>query len=188
MSEASGIKLETQKTAGDHASTITPQASRLSVIVAMARNRVIGAGNKIPWHLPAELNLFKTITMGHHIIMGRNTWESIGRLLPGRTSVVVTRQPGYRVEGAVMAASLEAAITACRGDDEIFIIGGAQLYAAAMPLANRLYLTIVAADVAGDAYMPEFDLGGWQQRSAQAFAADEKNFLDYVQTVYEKIR
>jgi dihydrofolate reductase len=187
MSEASGIKLETQKTAGDHASTITPQASRLSVIVAMARNRVIGAGNKIPWHLPAELKLFKTITMGHHIIMGRNTWESIGRLLPGRTSVVVTRQPGYRVEGAVMAASLEAAITARRGDDEIFIIGGAQLYAAAMPLANRLYLTIVAADVAGDAYMPEFDLGGWQQRSAQAFAADEKNFLDYVQTVYEKV-
>ena len=188
MTEASGVKLETPKTAGDHASDLTPQAARLSVIVAMARNRVIGADNKIPWHLPAELKLFKTITMGHHIIMGRNTWESIGRLLPGRTSVVVTRQPAYRVEGALMASSLEAAIQACRGDDEIFIIGGAQLYATAMPLANRLYLTIVEADVAGGAYMPEFDLSEWQQRSAQAFAADEKNPLDYVQTVYEKIR
>ena len=187
MSEASGVKLETPKTTGDHASDLPPQAARLSVIVAMARNRVIGAGNKIPWHLPAELKLFKTITMGHHIIMGRNTWESIGRLLPGRTSVVVTRQPAYRVEGALMASSLEAAIRACRGDDEIFIIGGAQLYAAAMPLANRLYLTIVEADVAGDAYMPEFDLGGWQQRSAQAFAADEKNPLPYVQTIYDKL-
>jgi len=186
MSEASGVKLEMPKTAGDHASDLPPQAARLSVIVAMARNRVIGAGNKIPWHLPAELKLFKTITMGHHIIMGRNTWESIGRLLPGRTSVVVTRQPAYRVEGALMASSLEAAIRACRGDDEIFIIGGAQLYAAAMPLVNRLYLTIVEADVAGEAYMPEFDLSEWHKQSSHAFTADDKNPYDYVQTVYER--
>ena len=159
---------------------------RISVIVAMARNRVIGAGNRIPWHLPAELKLFKSITMGHHIIMGRNTWESIGRLLPGRTSVIVTRQSGYRVEGAVMASSIHAAIAACKDDDEIFVIGGAQLYAAAMPHANRLYLTIVAADVAGDARMPEFDLADWRKCSAQSFAADDKNPYDYVQTVYER--
>ena len=102
-------------------------APRVSIIVAMARNRVIGAGNKIPWHLPAELKLFKSITMGHHIVMGRNTWESIGRLLPGRTSVIVTRQPAYRIEGALMASSLDAALDACKGDSEVFIIGGAQL-------------------------------------------------------------
>jgi dihydrofolate reductase len=159
---------------------------RVSVIVAMARNRVIGAGNKIPWHLPAELKLFKTITMGHHIIMGRNTWESIGRLLPGRTSVIVTRQPDYRVDGAVMASSIGAAIAACKGDDEIFVIGGAQLYAAAMPHASRLYLTVIAADVEGDARMPEFELDDWRKCSAQSFAADDKNPYDYVQTVYER--
>jgi len=162
-------------------------ASRnVSIIVAMARNRVIGAGNKIPWHLPAELKLFKTITMGHHIVMGRNTWESIGRLLPGRTSVIVTRQPAYRVEGAVMASSIAMAINACAGDNEVFVIGGAQLYAAAMPLATRLYLTVVDAEIAGDAFMPEFALDAWQKRSSQAFTADDKNPYDYVQTVYER--
>jgi dihydrofolate reductase len=162
----------------------SPQS--VSIIVAMARNRVIGAGNRIPWHLPAELKLFKSITMGHHIVMGRNTWESIGRLLPGRTSVIVTRQPGYRVEGAIMAPSITAAIEACAGDDEIFIIGGAQLYAAAIPLATRLYLTTVDADVSGDTFMPEFDLATWRKRSARAFAADDKNPYDYAQTVYER--
>ena len=161
-------------------------ARHVSVIVAMARNRVIGAGNKIPWHLPAELKLFKTITMGHHIVMGRNTWESIGRLLPGRTSVIVTRQPAYRIEGAVMASSIETALDACKGDDEIFIIGGAQLYSAAMPQANRLYLTVVDADIAGDAFMPAFDPGAWHQRSAQSYTADEKNPYAYEQTVYER--
>lgn len=158
----------------------------ISIIVAMARNRVIGAGNKIPWHLPAELKLFKSITMSHHIVMGRNTWESIGRLLPGRTSVIVTRQPGYRVEGAVIASSIKAAIEACANDNEIFIIGGAQLYAAAMPAATRLYLTVVDADVPGDAFMPEFDLAAWRKLSARTFAADDKNPYDYVQTVYER--
>ncbi len=180
------MRSEEEKPAAERASTLTPHASHISVIVAMARNRVIGAANKIPWHLPAELKLFKTITMGHHIVMGRNTWESIGRLLPGRTSVIVTRQPSYRVDGALMAPSLEAALAACKGDDEIFIIGGAQLYAAAMPYANRLYLTVVDADVAGDARMPEFNLDAWRKCSAQSIAADDKNPYDYVQTVYEK--
>jgi dihydrofolate reductase len=165
---------------------MTEAAPRVSIIVAMARNRVIGAGNRIPWHLPAELKLFKAITMGHHIVMGRNTWESIGRLLPGRTSVIVSRQPDYRVDGALMASSLDAALAACKGDAEIFIIGGAQLYAAAMPRADRLYLTIVDADVAGDAYMPEFDLRDWRAASSQAHAADDKNPYHYVQTVYER--
>jgi dihydrofolate reductase len=171
------------------ASSVQPaQAPRLSLIVAMARNRVIGAGNRIPWHLPGELKLFKTITMGHHIVMGRNTWESIGRLLPGRTSVIVTRQPAYRVDGAVMAASLDAALLACGDDTEIFVIGGAQLYAAALPLADRLYLTIVEAEIDGDTRMPAFALEDWRATSSQTFSADARNPYDYVQTVYDRVR
>ena len=159
---------------------------RISIIVAMARNRVIGAGNKIPWHLPGELKMFKAITMGHHIIMGRNTWESIGRLLPGRTTVIVTRQRDYAVPGAIVAASLDDAIAACGGDDETFVIGGGQLYEAALPLANRIYLTTVNADVAGNTLMPQFDLAQWREHSAQDHAADEKNPYDYRLTIYDR--
>ncbi|HET9403872.1 MAG TPA: dihydrofolate reductase, partial [Burkholderiales bacterium] len=107
----------------------------------MSRNRVIGAGNAIPWHLPEELKRFKRITLGHHIIMGRKTWDSIGRPLPGRTTVIVTRQHGYGVPGAKIAHSLDEAIAACGDDSEIFVIGGAELYAQALPRAGRLYLT-----------------------------------------------
>ena len=169
-----------------HSSLFTPHSSRISIIVAMARNRVIGAGNKIPWRLPGELKMFKTITMGHHIIMGRNTWESIGRLLPGRTTVVATRQRDYAVPGALVSASLDDAIAACGDDDEIFVIGGSQLYAAALPLANRIYLTTVNADVEGDTFMPQFDLAQWHERSSQAHAADEKNPYDYQLTIYDR--
>nr|AIA10519.1 dihydrofolate reductase [uncultured bacterium] len=152
----------------------------------MARNRVIGARNTIPWRLPGEQQTFKSITMGHHIIMGRNTWESIGRLLPGRTTVIVTRRPGYQVAGAIVAPSLEDAITACGGDEEIFVIGGAQLYAAALPLADRIYLTTVDADVQGDTLMPEFDLSEWRESSSQVFNADAKNQYDYGLAVYDR--
>ena len=152
----------------------------------MAKNRVIGAHNAIPWHLPGELKMFKTITMGHHIIMGRNTWESIGRLLPGRTTVVVTRQPDYRIAGAIVAASLDDAIAACGSDDEIFIIGGAQLYAAALPRTDRIYLTEVAADVIGDTYMPDLALEQWRAHSVATHAADDKNPYAYKLTVYDR--
>jgi dihydrofolate reductase len=161
-------------------------SSRLSIIAAMAKNRVIGANNAIPWHLPGELKMFKSITLGHHIIMGRNTWESIGRLLPGRTTVVVTRRAGYAIPGAIVAASLDGAIAACGDDDEIFVIGGAQLYAAALPRAGRIYLTEVAADVAGDTYMPELDLSRWHAHAVTAHAADEKNPHAYKLTVYDR--
>lgn len=152
----------------------------------MANNRVIGANNAIPWHLPGELKIFKSITMGHHIVMGRITWESIGRLLPGRTTMIVTRQRGYAVPGAIVTASLEDAIAACGTDDEIFVIGGGQLFAAALPLADRIYLTTVNADVAGDTLMPQFDLAQWHERSSQAYTADEKNPYDYRLTVYDR--
>jgi len=118
---------------------------RLSLIVAMAKNRVIGADGKIPWHLPDELQLFKTVTMGHHIIMGRKTYESINRLLPGRTTVIVTRQHDYTIAGAKIAHTLDEAVTLCAGDSEIFVIGGGELYRAALPKADRIYLTVVDA-------------------------------------------
>ncbi len=153
----------------------------------MAKNRVIGANNAIPWHLPAELRMFKAITMGHHIIMGRNTWQSIGRLLPGRTTVIVTRQRDFRVPGAIVADSLDAALAACGTDDEIFVIGGARLYAAALPRADRIYLTRVDAEVEGDTLMPQFDLTQWHERSAQPFSADDKNPYDYKLTVYDRM-
>ena len=152
----------------------------------MARNRVIGANNAIPWHLPGELAMFRTITMGHHIIMGRNTWQSIGRLLPGRTTVIVTRQHDYHVPGAIVAHSLASALAACGDDDEIFVIGGGQLYAVALPLADRVYLTVVDAEVAGDTLMPQFDLAQWREHSSQAFVADEKNPYPYRLTVYDR--
>ncbi len=131
--------------------------------------------------------MFKTITMGHHIVMGRNTWESIGRLLPGRTTVVVTRRRDYAIPGAIVAASLDDAIAACRDDDEIFVIGGAQLYAAALPRADRIYLTEVDAEVAGDTYMPEFDLQDWQAGAGYGACARTKKIpTDYKLTVFDR--
>jgi len=153
----------------------------------MAKNRVIGADGKIPWHLPAELAMFKRITMGHHIIMGRNTWESIGRLLPGRTAVIVTRQRDYNVAGALIAESLEAALSMCRGDDEIFAIGGGQLYVGALPVSNRIYLTEVDAEVRGDTFMPEFSLSDWRAVSVESHPADDENQYNYKLTVYDRI-
>ena len=153
----------------------------------MSKNRVIGANGAIPWHLPEELKRFKALTMGHSIIMGRKTWESIGRLLPGRKTVIVTRQPGYRVPGATIAHSLDAAIAACGDDSEIFVIGGAELYAQALPRAGRLYLTTVDAEVAGDTVMPEFDAGSWRETSSVAFAADDRHLHPFRCVNYERI-
>ena len=159
---------------------------RLSLIVAMARNRVIGADGKIPWHLPGELKLFKELTMGHHIIMGRKTWESIGRLLPGRTTVVVTRRRGFEVPGAIVAHSVKEAIAAARGDEEVFVIGGAEIFREALPLADRVYLTTVQAEVAGDTFMPAFEGAGWREESSRSFPADERNRYGYALTVHER--
>jgi dihydrofolate reductase len=152
----------------------------------MSRNRVIGANGAIPWHLPAELKLFKTLTMGHHMIMGRKTYESIGRLLPGRTTVIVTRQREYRVPGAIVAHTLEEAIAACGTDGEIFVIGGAEIFREALPLAARIYLTTVDADIAGDTYMPAFDTAGWREKSSRFSPADERNSYAYTAAVYER--
>ena len=154
----------------------------------MARNRVIGAGGRIPWHLPEELKRFKRLTLGHPVVMGRKTWESIGRLLPGRATVIVTRQRGYRVPGAKVVHSLEAAIAACGMDEEIFVIGGAELYAQALPRAGRLYLTTVDTEVAGDAFMPEIAPGDWREVAAESFTADTRNPHSFRCVTYERVR
>ena len=169
-------------------SRLTPHTSQLSLIVAMSRNRVIGANGKIPWHLPGELKLFKDLTMGHHIIMGRKTWDSIGRPLPGRTMVIVTRQQGYAVPGAIVAHTLREAIAACRGDDEVFVIGGAEIFREALPLADRVYLTTVDAEVPGDTFMPEFEGAGWRETSSRTFPADDRNRYRYELAVHERAR
>ncbi len=152
----------------------------------MSKNRVIGAGGAIPWRLPEELKRFKRVTLGHHIIMGRKTWDSIGRLLPGRTTVIVTRQRGFRVPGALIAHSLDEAIAACGEDSEIFVIGGAELYEQALPRAGRLYLTTVEAEVVGDTVMPEFDPRDWREVAAESFAADERHRYAFRCAVYER--
>lgn len=165
----------------------TPDAPRLSIIVAMARNRVIGAKGAMPWHLPEELKRFKQLTMGHPLIMGRRTWESIGRPLPGRTMIVVTRQPDYRAPGALVVHSLDEALAAAGDDPEIFVIGGEEIFRAALPRADRLYLTTVEADVPGDTFMPEIDWAAWREIDAREHPADGRNPFAFRSATYERI-
>ena len=159
---------------------------RMSLIVAMARNRVIGRNNTLPWHLPADLKHFKALTMGHHIVMGRKTYESIGKPLPGRTTVVVTRNAELKIEGCAIANSLEQAIAACAGDDEIFIIGGAELYAQALPLVDTLYVTEIQRDVEGDAHFPEFNRGEWREESREMCSQQQPQPLEYHFVTYRR--
>jgi dihydrofolate reductase len=160
---------------------------RVSLIVAMTRNRTIGINNTLPWHLPADLKHFKSLTMGHHIVMGRKTYESIGRPLPGRTSVVVSRNVHYSPTGVILARSLEAAISACGDETEIFVIGGAELYRQAINLADRIYLTEIEADIQGDAHFTELDGKLWQETGRISHAPDEKNLYCYHFVVYDRM-
>ncbi len=152
---------------------------KLSLIAAMAQNGVIGRGNQLPWRLPADLKHFKTVTMGKPVIMGRKTWESIGRPLPGRTNIVVTRDVGYRAEGCVVVHSVEQALEVAAGSDEAMVIGGANLYRQLLDRADRLYLTLVKADVEGDAWFPEFDETQWREISRESHPRDDRNEFDY---------
>jgi dihydrofolate reductase len=153
---------------------------KISLIVAMAKNRAIGLNNRMPWHLSADLKRFKQITMEHPIIMGRLTFEAIGRPLPGRTNIIVSRNPAYKQEGCVVADSIETAIACgCRLADEIFIIGGATLYAASLPLADRLYLTQIYRDFAGDTFFPPFDTNAWIETAREDITDDEQAGFPY---------
>ncbi len=156
----------------------------LSIIVATAKNRVIGVNNTLPWHLPEDLKRFRALTTGHHIIMGRKTYDSLGRLLPGRTTVIVTRNQAYKVEGAIVVHSLEDAITACGDDQEVFLIGGAELYQDGLKLANKLYFTEIDAEYEGDAFFPEFDLSEWNVGDAEAYTS--VNGLSFRYLTYQR--
>lgn len=157
----------------------------VSLIVAYAQGGVIGLDNQLPWHLPEDLKRFKALTMGHHIIMGRKTYDSLGRLLPGRTTVIVTRNADLKVEGALIAHSLEEAVAMCQfadgqADDEVFIIGGAELYRAGLDLADKLYVTEVNLKVQGDAFFPELDVSIWQETSREALVSSNGTAFSYV--------
>jgi dihydrofolate reductase len=146
---------------------------RITLIVARARNGVIGRDGTLPWRLPEDLAHFKRTTMGHPVVMGRRTWESIGRPLPGRRSIVVSRQPGFAAAGAEVAPSLEAALALCAGASEVFVIGGARLYAEALPEADRLIVTEIDADFEGDTHWPAPDPAEWQQAAREHRPATE---------------
>jgi len=156
----------------------------LSLIVAFAKNRVIGINNTLPWHLPEDLKRFRALTMGHHIIMGRKTYESLGRLLPGRTTVIVTRNKSYKVEDALIAYTLESALMLCSGDAEPFLIGGAELYKDGLKLANKLYITEVQGAYEGDAFFPEIHLGDWQLNNKKDHVSTSG--LEYSDLIYLK--
>ena len=151
----------------------------LALIAALARNGVIGRDNHMPWHLPADLRHFKARTLGKPIIMGRKTWDSLGRPLPGRLNLVVSRQPGLRLDGAEVFASLDDALrradqwAAEQGVDELMLIGGAQLYAQALPLAERLYLTRIELEPQGDAFFPELIAAEWMCTEREVHEAAE---------------
>lgn len=148
---------------------------RISLVVAMARNRVIGRDKGLPWHLPADLRHFKALTMGKPIVMGRRTWESLPGLLPGRRHIVVTRNPGYRAEGAEVVHSLDEAVTAAGPVNEIMVVGGANLYAQALPLADRIYLTLIEAEIDGDTFFPSWDSDEWVEVASDHHPADDRN-------------
>jgi dihydrofolate reductase len=154
-------------------------AMKVSIIVAISENRVIGRDGGLPWRLGSDLRRFKELTMGHHLIMGRKTYESLGRPLPGRTMIVLTRELGYcAAAGVLLARDLDEAIALAVADDEVFVIGGAEVYCQALPLADRLYLTLVHADIEGDTYFPEFDARQWKTIRQTPHAADERNQYD----------
>jgi len=150
----------------------------ITLIAAMGNNRAIGLDGRMPWHLPAELQHFKKATMGKAIVMGRKTWQSIGRPLPGRQNIVISRNTGFIATGADVCDSLEAAIEISKAD-EIMVIGGGQLYAAALPLAQAMILTLIDIEPEADTWFPKWDEMHWQQTEEQYFQVDENNKLAY---------
>jgi dihydrofolate reductase len=147
----------------------------ISLIVAMAQNGVIGRGNGLPWRLPADLQRFREFTLGKPILMGRRTFESIGRPLPGRTNLVLTRDRHWTAAGVIVVHSLEQALLEARGCAELVAIGGAQIYRLLLPLARRIYLTHVHADVPGDTYFPAFDAAQWDDVECRTHPADARH-------------
>ena len=159
---------------------------RISLIAAVDRNGVIGKGGDIPWRLPADLRYFKRVTMGKPLLMGRKTYESIGRPLPGRQNIVLTRQRDFEAPGCTVVHSVEEALAAASDAEEVMVAGGGSVYRQFLPRAHRLYLTFVDTVTEGDATFPEFNLDRWRLIFEEAHAADEQNAFPYRFTIFEK--
>ncbi|MCC8410009.1 dihydrofolate reductase [Mucilaginibacter sp. UR6-1] len=149
-----------------------------SIIVAIAQNHAIGKNNQLLWHLPTDLKHFKNTTSGHTVIMGRKTFDSVGKPLPKRRNIVITRQ-NISIEGCEVVSSVEDALALCAGEDEVFIVGGAEIYKLAMPLTDKIYLTIVHHDFEGDTYFPEIDYSQWNETARTDYEADDKHAYAY---------
>jgi dihydrofolate reductase len=160
--------------------------ARLTLIAALARNRAIGRDNAMPWRLPEDLRRFKRLTLGHAVIMGRKTFESIGSPLPGRDNIVITRSRDWSPPGCAVAHSLDAALASAESRSEAFVIGGAQIYALAMPLAQRLYLTEIERDFDGDAFFPEYDRSAWREVSRERRVEGGAEGFGYAFVEYER--
>ena len=158
----------------------------ISLIVAASTNNAIGIRGDLPWRLSGDLKRFKAVTMGKPIIMGRKTWDSIGRPLPGRQNIVITRQPGFSAEGCDVVASVAEAVALAGDVDEVMVIGGSQIYELALPSADRIYLTRVHAQLDGDAFFPEVDESQWRLISEERQVADERNDFDYTFRIYDR--
>ncbi len=154
----------------------------------MAQNRVIGRNNALPWHLPADLQRFKSLTMGHAVILGRKTFDTIGRPLPGRRWIVLTRDRGWRHAGVAVAHDLDQALRGIAHDAEVFVAGGAQVYAQALARADRIYLTVIHAEIEGDTRFPEIEASEWRQIEDQRHDADARHAYAYSFRRYERVK
>ncbi|MDN3549030.1 dihydrofolate reductase [Mucilaginibacter aquaedulcis] len=150
----------------------------VSIIVAIAKNNAIGKNNKLLWHLPKDLKHFKDVTTGHTVIMGRKTYDSVGKPLPKRRNIIITRQ-AISIEGCEVVSSVEAALALCANEEEVFIVGGAEIYKQALPLTDRIYLTIIDHDFDGDTFFPELNDQDWKETEREDFEPDEKNKYTY---------
>ncbi len=158
----------------------------VTIIAALGRNRVIGKDNRIPWHIPDDLKRFKGLTLSHPVVMGRKTFQSIGKLLPGRDNIVITRSHALAAPGCRVVHSLAEALTAAQGAPEVFVIGGAEIYALALPLADRLRLTEVDAAIDGDAWFPDFDRSAWREVSREPGSKAGPDRIRYDFVTYER--
>lgn len=159
---------------------------RISFIAAIGENRELGNGGKLPWHLPDDLKRFKELTRGHTVIMGRKTYESIGRILPERNNIIFTRNREYRVSGAVVVTTIPEALKASPREGEVFVIGGGEIFALFFPLVSRLYLTHVDAKLSADSFFPEFDTSEWETLSEEFHLTDEKHIHEFTFKTYQR--
>jgi dihydrofolate reductase len=159
----------------------------VTAVVAIAENRAIGKDNELLWHLPKDLKHFKEITKGHTIIMGRKTFDSIGKPLPHRRNIVITRSKDLEIEGAEVANAVEEALALCMDENEVFIVGGADIYKLAMPSTDRIYLTTVHESYEGDAYFPEIDYTIWKEVASERHEPDEKHAVAFTFSTLERI-